>query len=66
VWLIDMRKKSPLLSNFPYGLKGNSYKLRLALALVELGCVMRGDDPVSPPRLATFLVVDQHKKTVKG
>ena len=42
------RKKVPLLSNLPYGLKGDSYKLLLALALVELGCVMRGDDPVSP------------------
>jgi hypothetical protein len=42
------RKKLPFLSNLPYGLWLRSYKLLLALALVELGCVMRGDDPVSP------------------
>jgi hypothetical protein len=42
------RKKPTFLSNLPYGPQGNSYKLLTALALVELGCVMRGDDPVSP------------------
>jgi hypothetical protein len=60
-----VRKKSTLLSNLPYGLPGNSYKLSLALALVELGCVMRGDGPRVSPRPTTALVVDQHK-TVKG
>jgi hypothetical protein len=57
-----MRKKSLLLSNLPYGLKGNSYKLRLALALVELGCVMRGDDPVSSQGWRPFWSLINTKK----
>src|ERR1700754_1523045 len=47
VWPVDMRKRTLLLSNLPYRSKGKSYRLLLALALVELGCVMRGGDPVS-------------------
>jgi hypothetical protein len=57
----SVRKKTLLLSNLPYGLEDDCDRLLLALALVEHGGVMRGDDPVSPQARRPLLAVDQHK-----